>query len=230
MADSLADFVSFSKIPRLRRGMLITEKIDGTNAQISVRPVTLDRVYDDVDCVTMTGDDFVAVRAGSRTRWITPSDDNFGFASWVFRNADELAHVLGPGRHFGEWWGKGIQRTYGLPARRFSLFNVHRWREGLEPDAPVVPAITWAQDNGLALDVVPSLYVGNWSDGAVHDTLEHLKHSGSAAAPGFDNPEGVVVFHQASKHSYKVLLENDELPKGVTTRAEREVLAELASA
>ncbi len=61
---------------------------------------------------------------GSRTRWITAQDDNHGFARWVEGNKQELLK-LGAGRHFGEWWGSGIQRGYGLQKgeKRFSLFN-----------------------------------------------------------------------------------------------------------
>ena len=36
---------------------------------------------------------------------------------------------LGVGQHFGEWWGFGIQRGYGLHERRFSLFNTGRWSD-----------------------------------------------------------------------------------------------------
>ncbi len=38
--------------------------------------------------------------------------------------------------------------------------------------------------------------------------------TGSKAAPGFDNPEGVVVFHTANSSLFKVTLEGDEKPKG----------------
>jgi hypothetical protein len=69
---------------------VITEKIDGTNASI---------------LITDDGSDIAGV--GSRTRWITPEDDNHGFAKWVKANHEELLK-LGPGHHFGEWWGNGI--------------------------------------------------------------------------------------------------------------------------
>ena len=94
---------------RLSRECIITEKLDGTNAQI---------------CITEAGDFLV----GSRTRWITPEYDNFGFARWAHENRDDLM-TLGVGKHFGEWWGMGIQRNYGLTERRFSLFNVTRWAD-----------------------------------------------------------------------------------------------------
>src|SRR5690606_13561404 len=100
-------FTEFPKIPRLNRNIIVTEKIDGTNASIFI------------------GEDGEFL-VGSRTRWITPEKDNFGFAAWAHENRDELMK-LGPGHHFGEWWGRGIQRGYGLNERRFSLFNTSRW-------------------------------------------------------------------------------------------------------
>ena len=97
------DFVAFPKIARLNREIVITEKIDGTNASIYV------------------SEKDGAVYAGSRTRWITPEDDNFGFARWVRDHADELRTGLGFGVHFGEWWGAGIQRRYGLTPHAYHL-------------------------------------------------------------------------------------------------------------
>lgn len=84
MTTELPPFEGFPAIPRLKRQCVITEKIDGTNAQI---------------CILEDN----RIIAGSRTRWITPEDDNFGFARWVKEHEDEL-RLLGPGSHFGEWW------------------------------------------------------------------------------------------------------------------------------
>ena len=175
-------FVPFPKIARLNREIVITEKIDGTNALVHV------------------ADDGVTVTAGSRTRWITPSDDNFGFAAWVEANADEL-RKLGPGSHFGEWWGAGIQRGYGLDHRRFSLFNTHRWA-----DDAVRPTCCY---------VVPVMYQGPMSMDAIRYHTELLRRHGSVAALDFPKPEGVVVFHTASSTLYKVTCEKDESPKGI---------------
>ncbi len=100
-------FEPFPKIGRLTRECVITEKLDGTNAQVII-----------------TEDGRIA--AGSRTRLITPAGDNMGFARWVQEHAEELITGLGPGRHFGEWWGQKIQRAYGLTEKRFSLFNTTR--------------------------------------------------------------------------------------------------------
>ena len=175
----LPEFEGFPKIPRLFRECVITEKIDGTNAQVIV------------------GEDG-RVSAGSRSRIITTTDDNFGFAAWVERNADDL-RTLGPGRHFGEWWGAGIQRRYGLSEKRFSLFNVARWGE-------VRP---------LSCHVVPVLYRGAFSTLAVADAIESLRTLGSEASLGFMDPEGVVVWHDAARQMFKVTLEKDEQPKGL---------------
>jgi hypothetical protein len=172
----LPPFEGFPSISRLKRGCVITEKIDGTNAQVYV------------------GEDGL-VLAGSRNRWITPEDDNFGFAAWVAEHADELRTGLGPGRHFGEWWGAGIQRRYGLTEKRFSLFNSGRWKEG---------------DNcPPCCHVVPVLYDGPFTTSAVDITLDALVLGGSVAAPGFPNPEGVVVYMTAARTTYKVTLGDD---------------------
>lgn len=123
-------FVEFPKIARFNREVIVTEKIDGTNAQILVND---------------TGDEVVGV--GSRTRWISPKDDNHGFAGWVQKNKEELLR-LGPGSHFGEWWGAGIQRTYGLKEKRFSLFNVSRWEHDRPACCGVVPVLSLERHYG----------------------------------------------------------------------------------
>lgn len=173
-------FVEFPKMARLSREVLITEKIDGSNAQVYI---------------SEHGDVF----AGSRSRWITPEEDNFGFARWVEENADELLK-LGPGSHFGEWWGAGIQRRYNQSVKHFSLFNVDRWADDdVRPDCCLV---------------VPLLYRGLFNTDAVQRALGDLFAHGSKAAPGFMNPEGVVVYHVAGRVGFKKTLEKDEQPKG----------------
>lgn len=175
-------YVPFPKVPRLNREVIVTEKIDGTNAQVFI------------------AEDGVTMLAGSRTRWITPEADNFGFAAWVRDNRDELLK-LGPGRHFGEWWGSGIQRGYGLPKgeRRFSLFNVSRW-----DDDAARPA---------CCHVVPTLSRGLFTTADVQFCLKMLREEGSHAAPGFMKAEGIIVFHTAANAGFKVTLEKDEEPK-----------------
>lgn len=174
------EFQEFPKMARLSREIIVTEKIDGTNAQI---------------CIGEDG----TVQAGSRTRWITPQDDNYGFAKWVEANRDELA-LLGPGRHFGEWWGSGIQRGYGLSEKRFSLFNVSRWGA---PDRPA------------CCGVVPTLFRGMFSEDRILDALMSLQLNGSQASPGFAKPEGIVIYHVAAGFGFKKTIEKDEVPKSM---------------
>lgn len=188
-------FTEFSKISRLSREMVITEKIDGTNGQIYISP---------------EGEFLV----GSRTRWITPEQDNYGFAAWAYAHKDELMQ-LGPGRHFGEWWGSGIQRGYGLPKgeKRWWLFNVTRWcLHDQEPQQIPTqdPRIVKMQERLPACcGLVPVLYRGLFDTSVVDLTLSTLSTMGSFAAPGFDKPEGVVVYHSAGNVMFKKTLGND---------------------
>lgn len=172
LALSAPEFQGFPKLSRLYREITITEKLDGTNAA----------VYIDGDTVL----------AQSRTRWITPQDDNFGFARWVNENAQQLK-LLGNGRHFGEWWGEGIQRRYGIKGKRFSLFNTSRW------------ATEWPS----CCDVVPVLYQGKFCTDNIEQCLSELHTKGSVASPGFMRPEGVVIYHSSSNQSFKVTLQGD---------------------
>ena len=193
------DFVEFAKMPRLVREVIVTEKIDGTNA-----------------CVGITEDG--RVFAGSRTRWITPENDNFGFAAWVEANKGELLQ-LGPGRHFGEWWGAGIQRRYGQTEKRWSLFNVGRWAlHGTEPQqiATADPRVVKMQDVlPRCCGLVPVLYRGAFDTAAIDSVIADLRENGSKAAPGFMKPEGIVVFHIAGNVGFKRTLERDEIPKAL---------------
>jgi hypothetical protein len=182
-------FTGFPKITRLNREIIVTEKCDGTNAQI--------RIEQDGTFLV-----------GSRTRWISPGDDNYGFAKWAYANKEELMK-LGPGSHFGEWWGLGINRNYGLKEKRFSLFNTFRWADtpGFTPgvDLATRPA---------CVSCVPILYQGMFRTNDVAAVIEDLKAHGSRLVPGWMKPEGVVVFHIASNHLYKVTVDNDQQAKG----------------
>lgn len=191
----MPEFRPWPKIARLNRDIIITEKIDGTNAAVYI-PDPLD----------IEGE----VYAQSRTRIITPGKhtDNAGFAGWVKYHEDELRVLLGPGLHFGEWWGNGIQRGYGLAGKRFSLFNVRRFGYLNEIAPPE-----------LGIGTVPVLYEGpfGWPAGLRDPwivVMEYLRNVGSLAAPGFMRPEGIVIFHTAASTMFKVTLEGDEKPKG----------------
>jgi hypothetical protein len=45
--------------------------------------------------------------------------------------------------------------------------------------------------------------------------VESLRANGSVAAPGYQRPEGVVLWHSQSKRYYKILLDGDDVPKGL---------------
>lgn len=216
------EFQEFPKIPRFNREIVITEKIDGTNAQILIHTFESYRNHflvtspippsmassinawveereknEAISLRKEDGTDYI-LRAGSRNRWLTEEQDNFGFWKWVREHAEELVK-LGPGRHYGEWWGHGIQRGYDLSEKRFSLFDTARWG----PDNPNRPA---------CCSVVPILSGPSpWSE--VQGVLDRLRNEGSVAAPGFMKPEGIVIYHKASRNMFKVLLEHDEIPK-----------------
>ena len=192
-------FEPWPKIPRLSSDCIITEKIDGTNAQILI----LDKRIDDVDVAAMGGQ-YAKTNGGlifafSRKKQIWPGSDNFGFASWVYENAEEIASVLGFGRHYGEWWGQGVQRGYGLKEKRFSLFDSHN--HGWLNDSDM------RKEYGVKsnLFAVPQLWRGKFSFEALEECREVLREQGSIAAPGYDRPEGVVVYFRDAHQNFKVI-------------------------
>jgi RNA ligase len=186
-------FQPFGKIPRYSRECVITEKLDGTNAVIGIETYAPE--------TEQPGDIIVGdlrLWAGSRNRWLTQSSDNFNFWKWVNDNREQLA-FLGPGRHFGEWWGAGIQRGYNGHPKTFSLFNAGRWT------AAVLPA---------CCSVVPVIDKGLMSCELINRSIELLRTHGSLACPGYMKPEGIVIYHSRSQQLYKKLLENDHEAKG----------------
>lgn len=173
------EFKPFPKIGRLSKvnGCVITEKLDGTNASIYIGE---------------NGDFLV----GSRNRWITPERDNYGFAKWAYENEEEL-RGLGPGHHFGEWWGYGIQRGYNLKEKRFSLFNTGRWTNpnSNKPDC---------------CDVVPVLGFCEFFRDEIDKFMLELRLGGSKASPGFMDPEGICIYHTYTDSIFKRTFEGDK--------------------
>lgn len=202
----MTKFEPFPKIKRLFRDIVVTEKLDGTNASISIHQAGYDEYSPDrVDTDRLLDLDGFIIYAGSRSKWIYPGkNDNYGFAGWVKDNAKELLK-LGPGHHFGEWWGKGIQRGYSLTEKRFSLFNTSKWL-----DDSVRPK---------CCSVVPVLYEGKFHTEKIKAVLRDLVKNGSAASPGFMDPEGICVFHSASNLILKFT--TDDNHKGVDSVSER---------
>jgi hypothetical protein len=157
------EFKAFDKIQNIDKSMMtITQKLHGTNAQIYI--------YEE-------GGE-LKLKPGSRTRWLTPDDDNYGFARFVIDNKQAFIDTLGVGRHFGEWCGPGINSGEGLKEKTLVLFNWRRWK-----DIPLPPKVT----------TVPVLYTGSLSMEKVEEVFNRLKEQGSYFSPGFMRPEGIVI-------------------------------------
>jgi hypothetical protein len=173
------EFRAFPKIERIGKvEMAITQKIHGTNAQVFIyeKDGTLDLLV------------------GSRTRWITPEDDNFGFAAFVQANREAFIRLLGPGVHFGEWAGPGINSGEGLTQKTFVLFDFWKY----PPERELPPQTT----------VVPLLYRGPLDATKIEKAMDDLKTNGSKLVPGFMRPEGVVVNVAGTR--YKKVFEAEE--------------------
>ena len=170
---SEVEFKAWEKIPRDSPfKVTITEKIDGTNS-----------------CIVIKDGEIVGVQ--SRKRFIFPEDDNYGFATWVRDNHDELLS-LGDGYHYGEWAGEGIQKNHHmLTGKQFFLFNTFRWNP-LNPNRPD------------CCKVVPILFEGELSDKSIDDIMIELLATSKDA--GW-TAEGIVVYYHAfrkyTKHTYK---------------------------
>lgn len=195
------EFQEFRKIPRLSREICVTEKIDGTNRVIYIGE---------------QGEFLI----GSRSRWIDEHTDNHNFWHWATANKEELLK-LGSGFHYGEWWGNGIQRGYGLPKgeKRFSLFNVQVWCLSTEEPKlisvdPKTKVEKWQKRLPDCCGLVPILWTGIFDTALIEGQLTMLKATGSKASPGFMRPEGIVIYHKAGNLLFKKTIEKDDEWKG----------------
>lgn len=163
------EFKPWPKIPRATgEKVTITEKMDGTNA-----------------CIVIQDGEVVGVQ--SRKRFITPADDNYGFASWVEENKQELLK-LGDGYHYGEWVGPGIQKNpHNLADKKFFLFNTFRWNSK-NPNKP------------KCCDVVPILYHGELGADDIDRVLFMLKEC--SIKEGYV-AEGIIVYYSNTKRYEK---------------------------
>ena len=171
----MTEFVAYPKLGRLARAnMVITEKIDGTNA-----------------CIVVEEGQIALVQ--SRKRVIVPGTDNAGFAGWVYANAAIIAEALGDGRHYGEWAGPAIQQNpLDMIEKRLFLFNTNQFPpERIEQIQETVPHIS----------AVPTLYKGAFSMETISETLRTLAENGSQVPQKglAARPEGVVVSVFGSK-------------------------------
>jgi len=179
----------FKAYPKTRRltdvYAFISEKIDGTNGVLFV--------------------DGSRVVAGSRSKWLvddgSKSWDNHGFGAWVKEN-EVILSQLPDGFHYGEWYGRGINRNYGLKDRRFMLFNRMRYLELLElmPSLYKVLELETILSQINIMDVQAQL--------AIHKR-ELMHESGSRHVRGFKRPEGVMVRIPAADKVFKVVWDKD---------------------
>lgn len=125
--DPDLEFQPWPKIPRgQKEPVVITEKIDGTNA-----------------CIVIREGKIVGIQSRKRFIKVGKESDNAGFAAWVAANEDELLK-LGDGAHFGEWAGPNIQSNpHNLDEKQFYLFNTFRWGKHNPPPecCTVVPVL-----------------------------------------------------------------------------------------
>jgi hypothetical protein len=186
-------FPAYPKTPRFNMGCIVTEKIDGTNALISIQPAPegVTPLEGHIGIFQVNGIEY-NIGAGSRKRWLTHDQDNFGFGRWVRENARELIELLGEGLHYGEWWGKGIQRGYAQNGKRFSLFDGpgrYPWAINEAEERQAVDV------DDVKVSVVPLIY-----QGSLELVLEHLNDAedyfmphGSHAQKGYMKTEGLIV-------------------------------------
>lgn len=177
------EFKSFGEIKHWRPlFMTITQKINGSNAQI---------------VVFKTEDGSLDAVAGSRTKFLSPGreTDNFGFAQYVADNKAEIIEKLGEGTHYGEWTGFKINSGEGLKDRILVLFNHAReYPAGLPKGMVLVPVLY----SGKPVDV----------DAVIDEVMEDLKTNGSKLVPGFMRTEGVVI--EVNGQRRKKLFEAEE--------------------
>ncbi len=176
----MSEFKEFSKIERWQGSthMVITQKIHGTNAQVYI--------YKDEHNVPQ-------LLCGCRTRWITPEEDNYGFAKFVYEHKQLFIDTLGEGRHFGEWAGPGINSGEGLTEKRFVLFSPARYADKALPPKTCV---------------VPILYEGPLDFERIQHCFLSLKTSGSFLVEGFMRPEGIVI--EVLNKRFKQVFEPEE--------------------
>ena len=187
-------FEAFPKIPRLHGDVIVTEKIDGTNACIELAPGSVSACSRNRRLVTISWQP--EREQHPLVEW--HGMDNYGFGAWVLANYQSLVR-LGYGRHFGEWYGRGIQRTYGLDHKRFALFREPKngLPEGLPSNVGVVPRLA---------------HLNMFDSNELANILAFLQVQGSEAVHGFMQPEGLVAFHVRSGQLFKYTVEAG--PKG----------------
>lgn len=203
------EFQAWPKTPRLFREIVITEKVNGTNSAVIIREIHEEDKPSDLRLAAIHRDGrYYEVAAQSRNRLIFPgkTTDNYGFAAFIQHNAEALFDLLGAGRHYGEWWGDGIQGQKTISNMRgFALFNtdkhggMHEWLKA--PDG-----------RDVLVEPVWEIYRGPFSEERIQRELDELKKNGSYMNPTFE-AEGICVFHTQSRQVYKYTIEGDDAGK-----------------
>jgi hypothetical protein len=188
------DFKSFPDVKQIGKAAItITQKLHGTNAQIVVYPTHIvpEGTPADGREIPVTYE----VKAGSRNRWLTTEDDNFGFAKYVEENKQEIIEKLGEGTWYGEWVGPGINSSEGLKEKVFAIFNIARIE-----DRPLPPRMVG----------VPLLYKGSFSSEAIDAAFNDLRENGSKLVPGYKSPEGIVIHLLGTDLRFKKVFKAEE--------------------
>lgn len=173
-------FKAFSKIDKFNTpGMMITQKIHGTNA---------------VFCIYKDENNELKIKAGSRSRWLSIGDDNFGFCKFIMDNAQEFIEKFEEGYHYGEWAGPGINSGEGLTEKTLVLFCPGRYSriEQLPKNVMIVPVLEYTR----------------FSEQTIKETFDKLKNTGSQLVPGFMRPEGIVI--ETFGNRYKMVFSPEE--------------------
>lgn len=177
--------------------IIITEKIDGTNAHILIGPDDTFKTF-------------------SRTREITPEDDNYGFAKWAYSRKETLIQVFSKEgeevRIYGEWYGPGIapKCAYNITEPRFALFSAPLDRAG---DFSILHRV----------DIVPTLYTGEYSKDIVDKVMQTLQEHGSYISKGFMRPEGIVIHFLEQDERYKRTFVQESKPLAPVEKVKKEV-------
>ena len=186
----MSNYASFPSIERLENiYCVISEKVDGTNSLIEINEV-----------FPVGEPKEIQVRFGSRNRYITFNNDNAGFANFFrhyeARFKDVAADIIlkelevsgetltecqeqYPLRIYGEWFGSGIQRGYGLKDKFFMPFSTFYAEKLIEYQVPNI--------------IKPNImYTGKFSQ-EIADICMQTLTNGSLVIPEFKRPEGIVI-------------------------------------
>lgn len=194
----MAEFRDFPKIERFKGvRMTITQKMHGTNAQVYI-------YKEDGEAGSLI------TEAGSRSRFLTEDDDNYGFCKFVKNNLGSFNDLLGVGRHFGEWCGPGINSGEGLTEKTLFIFDWERfYGKELPPNVRTIPL----------------LYDGQYDEDAIEGVMNDLMVNGSRAAPGFMRPEGIVITINGVR--YKKVFKAEETAWEVGEKEKKEKIASI---